>query len=95
MEMNSSRSRGQRIMVITLSHYTLRLAQRWKIPQFPLRASSRPAAWAMSLPNWTTTEHMSWMFCVSCVFCVVTVCGVLDGGGALELGPALATLGLS
>ena len=46
------------ITLIALSHYRLRLPQRWEIPQFALRASLRPAAWEMSLPNWTTMEHM-------------------------------------
>ena len=30
---------------------------------FPPEFVSRPPAWAMRLPSWTTTEHMSWMFC--------------------------------
>jgi len=47
--------------------------------QFPLELISRPPAWVMSLPSWTTAEHISWMFCPD------PVSGVLTGVDVFEL----------
>jgi hypothetical protein len=56
--------------------------KRWRIPHLD---SSWPAAWAMSMPSWTTTEHISWMFCLDS--------GALVGVGVFELALAEAALG--
>jgi len=54
-----------------------------------LELISRPPAWAMSLPSWTTAEHISWMICPE------PVSGVLNGVDVLESVLAEETLELS